>query len=54
MTLEGSALVRQRLEYRSFYYTARMRGNRMDFSSEIPLLEGVVRGMVEAPLLRAA
>ena len=32
----------------------RMRGIRPDFPSEVPILEDVVRGMVAAPLLRAA
>ena len=32
----------------------RMRGVRPDFPSEVPLIEDVVRGMVEAPVLRAA
>ena len=54
MTLAGSALVRQRMEYRYFYYAAGMHGNGTDFPSKIPLLEDVVREMVEAPLRRAA
>lgn len=32
----------------------RMRGVRPDFPAEVPLIEDVVRGMVEAPVLRAA
>ena len=32
----------------------RMRGIVPDFPSEVPLLEDVLRGMVEAPVLRAA
>ena len=32
----------------------RMRGIVPDFPSEVPLLEDVLRGMVEIPVLRAA
>ena len=32
----------------------RMRGVRPDFPSEVPLLEDVLRGMVEVPVLMAA